>query len=302
MRQPLVLSQSIKIFDIITFGRINSALLNKDRDREMPDVIAAPVSLKCKICGGDIVNDYLAGTSACANCGNRWNIAALVPDYDKYSKIISNINKANSILSGESKASSGNEAKLLFKQAVIDCGRFNDPVSSDLVRICGEGQKQADLLTIYVKGKNYYEKKSYGSAMKELNKVHGYRDADAMVEICKEEIEKERKKQIPWAVVFSLIIPAGTALALKDFAGWPIAVCILIFLAGSAGLGYVLYRGGIPSVIIKIISFLGGGPLLLYCVLAYGFHLSPGYSLTIAIGAPIALFILFAVMTEKKSK
>ena len=60
--------------------------LNKGRDREMSDVKATPVSLKCSVCGGDIVNNYLAGLSQCANCGNRWNIADVVPDYGKYSR------------------------------------------------------------------------------------------------------------------------------------------------------------------------------------------------------------------------
>ena len=258
--------------------------------------------MKCKVCGGDIKNYYLIGTCSCLNCGNRWSLADIIPDYAKYSKIISNINKANDIIQTETKPTSANEAKLMFKTAIMDCNRFNDHVSADLIGICEEGLKQVDLLSKYVKGKNLYDKMSYSSAMHELIKVPGYRDADAMVAICKEELEKERKKQLPWAVVFSLIIPAGVSLALKDFAGWPIAVCIILFLAGSAGLGYVLYRGGIPSIIIKVISFLGGGPLILYCVLAYGFHLSPGLSLTVAIGAPVALFILFAVMTEKKSK
>ena len=68
--------------------------LNKGRDREMSDVKATPVSLKCSVCGGDIVNNYLAGLSQCANCGNRWNIADVIPDYGKYSRIIANINKA----------------------------------------------------------------------------------------------------------------------------------------------------------------------------------------------------------------
>lgn len=268
----------------------------------MPDVINAPVSLKCKICGGDIKNDYLAGVSSCMNCGNRWSLNDVIPDYEKYSRIIANISKANDIIRTQLKPTSANEAKLAYKTAIMDCNRFNDHVSSELVLICEDGLKQVDQLAVYIKGKNLFEKKSYSSAIHELAKVPGYRDADAMVLICKEELEKERRKQIPWAVVFSLIIPAGVGLALKDFAGWPIAVCILIFLAGSAGLGYVLYRGGIPSVIIKVISFLGGGPLILYCVLVYGFHLSPGLSVAIAIVAPVALFILFAVMTEKKSK
>lgn len=268
----------------------------------MPDVVAVPLSLKCKICGGDIVNNYLDGTSVCANCGNRWNIADMIPEYSRYSGIISSIHKANDIVECDSKASSGNEAKLLYKQAIIECGKFNDPVSSDLIRICEEGRKKADLLTIYVKGKNYYDKKSYSSAVKELSKVKGYRDADAMVEIAKEELEKERRKQIPWAVIFSLIIPASIGLSLREFAHWPVVICILIFLAGSAGLGYLLYRGGVASIIIKIFSFLVSGPLILYCILAYIFHLSPVLSVIIAIAGPIVLFILFASFTEQITK
>ena len=57
----------------------------------MAELNITPVSLKCKICGGDIVNDYLVGTSRCANCGNRWAIADLYPDYAKYQRIIANI-------------------------------------------------------------------------------------------------------------------------------------------------------------------------------------------------------------------
>ena len=101
----------------------------------MSDVNATPVSLKCRICGGDIVNNYLAGTAQCANCGNRWNIADVIPDYGKYSRIIASINKANDIVESDSKAASGNEARLLFKTAIMDCGKFNDPVSADLIRI-----------------------------------------------------------------------------------------------------------------------------------------------------------------------
>lgn len=268
----------------------------------MPDVIATPVSLKCRVCGGDIINDYLAGTSACANCGNRWNITDVIPDYEKYSRIIANINKANNILESDSQTASANEARILFKTAVMDCGKFNDAVSSDLIRICGEGQKKAELLAIYTKGRNYFDKKSYSSAINELSKVKGFRDADAMVEICREELEKERKKQIPWAVVFSLIIPAAVGLFLREQFGCPWAVCIILFLLGSAGLGYVLYRGGVVSVIIKIVSFLAATPLIVFSILAYGFHWPTGWSLTIAIAGPIVLFVLFAMFTEQITK
>jgi hypothetical protein len=268
----------------------------------MPDVKATPVSLKCKVCGGDIRNDYLAGTCACMNCGNRWSLADIIPDYTKYSKIIANINNANSIVETGSKATSANEAKLLFKTAIMECNRFNDHVSADLINVCEEGVRQTELLGCYIKGKTYYEKRSYSSAVRELAKVPGYRDADVIVEICKEEIEKERKKQIPWAVVFSLIIPAAVGLFLREQFGCPWAVCIILFLLGSAGLGYVLYRGGVISVIIKIVSFLAATPLILYSILAYGFHMKSSVAVVIAIVGPIVMFILFASFTEQITK
>ena len=267
----------------------------------MAELNITPVSLKCKICGGDIVNDYLAGTSYCANCGNRWSIADLYPDYAKYQRIIANITKANDIVESDCKAASANEAKLLYKTSVIECAKFNDPISSDLIRICEEGQKKAELLAIYAKGKGYYDKQSYNSALSTLTKAKGFRDADAMIEICKEEIAKKRKKDIPWAVVFSLPLPAAVGLFFREMFAWPWAICILLFLAGSAGLGYVLYRGGVASVIIKILSFLAAGPIITFSILAYAFHVPTWISVIAAIGAPIALFILFASATEQLS-
>ena len=267
----------------------------------MPDVYVTPVSLKCKICGGDIINDYLVGTSRCANCGNRWAIADLYPDYAKYQRIIANITKANDIVESENKAASANEAKLLFKTSVIECSKFNDPISADLVRICEEGQKKADLLAIYAKGKGYYDKGSYSSAISTLSKAKGFRDADAMIEIAKEGLEKKRRKDIPWDVVFSLPLPAAVALFFREVCHWPWAVCILLFLAGSAGLGYVLYRGGVIEIIIKILSFLAAGPIILFSILAYAFHVPIVISVIVAIVAPIALFIVFAISTEQLS-
>ena len=267
----------------------------------MSEINVTPISLKCKICGGDIVNDYLAGTSMCANCGNRWSVADMVPDYAKYSRIIASITKANSIVEGDSNVGSANEAKLLFKTAVIECSALNDAVSSDLIRICEEGQKKADLLAVYLKGKGFFDKQSYNSALSTLTKVKDFRDAGAMIEICKEEIEKKRKKDIPWAVIFSLPLPAAVSLFFREQFSWPWVVCILLFLAGSAGLGYVLYRGGVASVIIKILSFLAAGPIITFSILAYAFHVPTWISVIVAIGAPIALFILFASATEQLS-
>ena len=149
----------------------------------MAEINITPVSLKCKVCGGDIVNNYLAGTSYCANCGNRWSIADLYPDYAKYLRIIANITKANDIVESENKAASATEAKLLYKTSIIECTKFNDPISSDLVRICEEGQKKAELLAVYAKGKGYFDKGSYNSALSTSYKVKGFRNADAMIEI-----------------------------------------------------------------------------------------------------------------------
>ena len=267
----------------------------------MPDVNVTPVSLKCKICGGDIVNDYLVGTSRCANCGNRWSIADLYPDYAKYQRIIANVLKANDIIESDTKVASANEAKLLFKTSVIECTKFNDPISSDLIRICEEGQKKADLLAVYLKGKTYYEKGSYSSAVSTLSKVKGFRDADAMIEIAKEEIEKKRRRDIPWDVIFSMPLPAAVGLFFREVCHWPWAVCILLFLLGSAGLGYVLYRGGVIEIIIKILSFLAAGPIITFSILAYAFHVPTVISVIVAILAPIALFIIFAMFTEQLS-
>ena len=267
----------------------------------MAEININPVSLKCKVCGGDIVNNYLAGTSYCANCGNRWSIADLYPDYAKYQRIIANITKANDIVESENKAASATEAKLLYKTSIIECTKFNDPISSDLVRICEEGQKKAELLAVYAKGKGYFDKGSYNSALSTLSKVKGFRNADAMIEICKEEIEKKRKKDIPWDIVFSLPLPAAVGLFFREVCHWPWAVCILLFLLGSAGLGYVLYRGGVIEIIIKILSFLAAGPVIVFSILEYAFHVPTWISVIAAIGAPIALFILFALTTEQLS-
>ena len=268
----------------------------------MPIVTAKPISLKCTVCGGDIVNNYLAGICVCAHCGNKWAIADVIQDYKKYERILGSITKANDILTSEAKVASANEAKLLFKQAVIECAKYNDAVAADLEKLCIEGQAQADKLAIYYKGKTFFDKRSYSSAIKELSRVSGYRDADEMIASCKIEIEAERKRGIPWAVVFSLIIPAAVGLFLRETFGAPWALCIILFLMGSAGLGYVFYRGGVLSVILKIVSFLAATPLILYSILAYVFHVPTVIAVIAAIVGPIALFIVFAQFTEQITK
>jgi len=268
----------------------------------MPEANAMPVSLKCSVCGGDIVNNYLSGTCVCAHCGNKWNIRDMVPDYNKYSRIISGITKANEILDSDARTASVNEAKLLFKTAVIECTKYNDQVTADLVRLCNEGQKRAEKLAVYHKASKFYEDKSYRSAMNEFRKIPGYADSDAKIADCLEQIKAERKKQLPWAVIFSLIIPAALSLFLKEVFGCPVVLAVILFLAGSAGLGYILYRGGVLSVIIKVVSFLCAAPLFLFCLLAYVFKIGTVPAVIVAVAAPIVLFIIVAVLSEKKEK
>ena len=123
-----------------------------------------------------------------------------------------------------------------------------------------------------------------------------------MIATCKMEMEAERRRGIPWAVVFSLIIPAAVGLLFRGAFNWPWAVCIILFLLGSAGLGYVFYRGGVASIILKIVSVLAATPLIIYSILAYAFHLPPVIAVIAAIVGPIALFIVFALFTEQITK
>ena len=55
------------------------------------------------------------------------------------------------------------------------------------------------------------------------------------------------------------------------------------------------------EIIIKILSFLAAGPIIIFSVLEYAFHVPTVISVIAAIVAPIALFIVFAVSTEQIS-
>lgn len=268
---------------------------------KMADVGFAPVSLKCKVCGGDIVNNYLSGTCSCANCGNKWSIEDVIPNYSKYSRIITSINKAHSLLEGNPKFATINEAKLLFKTTTVECNGMNDAVSAELAKLCHEGQAKAEKLAAYTKGKELIEKKSYKSAMNELKKNPGYRDTEQLIAQCEAGIKEEQKKQIPWAVVFSLIIPATLGIYLYEKFGMPLGGVIPICLVCSAGLGFLVYRGGGLAIAIKIVSVLLAVPLTIFAILAYACHLSTGLSVAIAIGAPIAILIIAGIYDKLTS-
>ena len=142
------------------------------------------VSFNCRICGGELVYSYVDCTCRCANCGNKWAIAELYP---KYTRAIASINKASEILSSKTTLAASDEAKLLFKQAINECSKYNDAVSSELIRICKDGQEKAMQLETYCRGKYFFDHRSYKSALAELEKVRGFKDADEMIKRCKRQ-------------------------------------------------------------------------------------------------------------------
>ena len=101
--------------------------------------------------------------------------------------MIATINKASEILSTKSTLAAADEAKLLFKQAITECSKYNDIVSTELVKICKEGQATAKQLESYSRGKYFFAHRSYRSALAELEKVRGFRDADEMIKKCKRQ-------------------------------------------------------------------------------------------------------------------
>ena len=161
---------------------VETILGTKTEEPAKPDTKSEKITFYCKVCGGDLVYDFDAGTSKCANCGNKWAIAELYP---KYKRVIATISKANKILNSKPVLASADEAKLLFDQAISECNRYNDSVSCELVKICTEGQEKAEQLEIYCRGKHFFDNKAYKSALKELEKVRGFRDADDMIKRCK---------------------------------------------------------------------------------------------------------------------
>lgn len=164
-------------FDVPVETLLEGVLDNNDKKSKKEKV-----SFKCKICGGDLVYDYNACTCKCANCGNKWAIAELYP---QYSRILSTINKASQILNSKTGLSAADEVRLLFTQALNECNKLNDTISAELAKICNDGLAEADKFNAYCRGKYFYEKKSYKSALNELEKVSGYRDADDLITRCK---------------------------------------------------------------------------------------------------------------------
>ena len=169
---------------IADFYDVTVESLTETEAKAKKAVSSDKVSFKCKICGGDLIYDCSEVSCRCANCGNKWAIAELYP---KYSRVIATINKAGWILNSKSSPSAADEARLLFTQAISECGKYNDIVSTELVKFCQEGISNAQQLETYCRGKYFFDNKSYKSALNELQKVPGFRDADDMIRRCKRQ-------------------------------------------------------------------------------------------------------------------
>ncbi|MEE3472972.1 MAG: hypothetical protein VZR24_20225, partial [Butyrivibrio hungatei] len=69
--------------------------------------------------------------------------------------------------------------------ATEECNRFNDVVSSDLIKFCNEGLANVKRFEAYCRGKHFFNNRSYKSALNEFEKIRGYRDTDELIARCK---------------------------------------------------------------------------------------------------------------------
>jgi len=267
----------------------------------MPEATSAPVTLKCKVCGGDLRNDYLAGACVCAHCGNKWSLEDLVPDYKKYSRAITKINQAKEMLDLKADISSAGQAMLLYKGAMYELTSHTDAIASDLTRVCKEGLERADQTKHYAMGMTHFEKNNFRRALTEFQKVPGFRDADELIEQCKAQVLIERKKRIPLAILIGMVIPLVLCILLKEEVGVPFPALIPIFIILTAGVSYAVYLEGTLSKVILVLSFLSAVPLILFMIMAYGLHMETKTAAVTAVVAPIAVIILLAVKPERKT-
>lgn len=259
-----------------------------------------PLSLKCKICGGNLVNDYKSSSCICENCGNRWAMTDMIPRIEEYSHITDKIRRALELLSDSETSVNLGQALSLFKSAEEDCLKVPDEVSSDLLRICNEGQEHISILKLYSSGKNYYEKGDYNKARSCFEEIKDYKDSASYIEKCDAGVTASQKKRIPFAIIVGMVAPAGLAIFLHEAFGIHLAVCISAFLVISALLAYGIYRGGVFAIIVEIISFMLVVPLILFLIMAYGIHMDKSLALKIAIGVPILIVVIFVVLSEVK--
>lgn len=252
---------------------------------------------RCQVCGGTIRNDYLNATCVCANCGNKWAMKDIIPDYAKHATAVEKIQHARSLMEEKPDVTKLAQAKLLFQQASTECFH-TDAVSAELLKTCKDGMKEVEDLRHYAIGLSHMEKKSYRQAITEFERIPGYRDTDKLVEDCKVLAVKDKKKLIPIAVIIGLIIPTVLGVLLYEKTPVPIWAIIPICLALVAGCSYAVYQENTLSIVVMVLSFLCAVPLIIFMVLAYGYHMETGPAATIAIGAPVAFIIAVALHSK----
>lgn len=257
---------------------------------DMSENSTKPINLKCRVCGGEIRNDYLSATCVCANCGNKWPMQEMLPDYQTHASAVEKIKQARCLMKEKPDVTKISQAKLLLHQASTEC-LHPDPVSAELLKTCKDGIKETDDLRHYAVALSHMDKKNYRQALSELERIPNFRDSSKLIEDCKVLAVKDKKKHIPIAIVIGLVIPIVIGVLLYEKTPVPIWGIIPICLALAAGCSYAVYLENTLSVVIIVLSFLSAVPLILFVILAYGYHMDTGPAATIAIGAPLALVI-----------
>ena len=259
-----------------------------------------PISMRCKICGGKLVNDWPGGACVCENCGNKWALSDMIPNLSDYSRAIDKIKRAQELLSDTDSNTSAGQALVLFKAAESDCNKIGDAFSAELSALCKKGKEQAGIIGHYASAKSYFAKENYIKAEAEFKKTGGFKDTAEYLLKCEDGIKIQRKKRIPYALIIGCILPVILAIVLHEKAGLHVGLCIPVFLLTAAGAAYAVYLEGTLSIIIEILSFVVSVPLLLFVVLAYGFGMEVMTALKIAVGVPLLIVVVIAVLAERK--
>lgn len=258
------------------------------------------INRRCRVCGGEIRNDYLSASCVCANCGNKWPMQEMLPDYASHASTVEKIKQARCLMDEKPDVTKISQAKLLLHQASTEC-LHPDPVSAELLKACKDGIKETEDLRHYAVAVSHMEKKNYRQALSEFERIPNFRDSSKLIEDCKVLAVKDKKKQIPIAIAIGLVIPIVLGVLLYEKTPVPIWAIIPICLALAAGCSYAVYLENTLSIVIIVASFLSAVPLILFMILAYGYGMDSGPAATIAIGAPVAL-VAAAAFNSKPGK
>ena len=239
----------------------------------MPELNATPVTFKCKICGGDIVNNFLVGSCVCAHCGNRWNLEDMIPDYSQYSNIIADINEAHEAVSNNPTVVSLERAKSLLAFAADESDKLDGVIASDLAKMSRDEIEKIDKIQSYMKGVAFFEKQNYHGALTEFEKVPGYKNSDELKEQCKVYVTKQNKTNRFMEVFLGMLFPAMLCIVLKIAMDVSFTVLVPLFLGLSVVLGLLIYIGGLPGSIVKLASVLSAIPFLAFLIIRYDIHI-----------------------------